>query len=89
MELPDHMEQVVGQRSHFQPGLVGFKSVAAGLVPAQSVLGLFDSIFNIGLAIARNLVKEQTMRRRRRHNLGLMPLNEEIIRPAVFRECVL
>ncbi len=37
---------------------------------------------------ARNLVKEQVMRRRRRHNLGLMPLNEEIIRPAVFRECV-
>lgn len=37
---------------------------------------------------ARNLVKEQTMRRRRRHNLGLMPLNEEVIRPEVYRECV-
>ena len=37
---------------------------------------------------AGNLVKEQTMRRGRRHNLGLMPLNEEIIRPAVYRESV-
>ena len=37
---------------------------------------------------ARNLVKEQTMRRRRRQDLGLMPLNEEIIRPEIYRECV-
>lgn len=40
------------------------------------------------IVTARNLVKDQTMRRRRRHNLGLMPLNEEIIRPDVYRECV-
>ena len=38
---------------------------------------------------ARNLVKEQTLRRKKRENLGLMPLNEKIIRPAVCRECVL
>ncbi|MCF8066345.1 MAG: integrase core domain-containing protein [Desulfarculaceae bacterium] len=38
---------------------------------------------------ARNLVKEQTMRRKRRHNLGLSPLNEQIIKPEVYRECVL
>eukprot|EP01022_Parablepharisma_sp_SALTPOND_P022229 TRINITY_DN44681_c1_g1_i3.p1 TRINITY_DN44681_c1_g1~~TRINITY_DN44681_c1_g1_i3.p1 ORF type:complete len:359 (+),score=52.33 TRINITY_DN44681_c1_g1_i3:1489-2565(+) len=37
---------------------------------------------------ARNLVKEQTMRRRKRHNLGLRPLNEEVIRPEVYREYV-
>ncbi|BEQ13148.1 transposase [Desulfoferula mesophila] len=37
---------------------------------------------------ARNLVKEQTMRRRRRQNLGLKPLNEEIIKPEVYRECL-
>jgi len=38
---------------------------------------------------ARNLVKKQTLRQRRRKNLGLMPLNEEIIRPDVYRKCVL
>lgn len=37
---------------------------------------------------ARNMVKEQTMRRRRRQNLGLIPLNEEIIKPDAYRECV-
>jgi hypothetical protein len=37
---------------------------------------------------ARNLLKEQTMRRRRRYNLGLSPLNQEIMRPEVYRECV-
>lgn len=37
---------------------------------------------------ARNLVKEQTMRRRRRQNLGLGPLNKEMIKPAILRECV-
>ncbi len=37
---------------------------------------------------ARNLVKEQTMRRRRRYNLGLRPLSQEIMRPEVYRECV-
>jgi len=36
--------------------------------------------------MARNLVKEQTLRRRRRQNLGLSPLNEEIIKPEVYRE---
>jgi len=39
------------------------------------------------IVTARNLVKEQTMRRRRRYNLGLRPLNEEVIRPEVYREC--
>ena len=37
---------------------------------------------------ARNLVKKQTMRRRKSQNLGLIPLNEEIIKPDVYRECV-
>ena len=37
---------------------------------------------------ARNLVKEQTLRRRRRQNMGLEPLNEEVIKPAILRECV-
>ena len=37
---------------------------------------------------ARNLVKEQTMCRRRRLNMGLEPLNEELIKPAILRESV-
>ena len=37
---------------------------------------------------ARNMVKEQTLRRRRSQNLGLEPLNEDLIKPAVLRECV-
>lgn len=40
------------------------------------------------ITAARNLVKEQTMHRRRRINTGLQPINEEIIRPTIFRECV-
>ena len=37
---------------------------------------------------ARSLVKEQTMRRRRRRNLELEPLNEELIKPPKLRESV-
>ena len=36
----------------------------------------------------RQLVKEQTMRRRKRENLGLKPLNEEPVKPQMLRECV-
>ena len=41
-----------------------------------------------GLIPARNMVKEQTLRRRRNQNLGLEPLNEDLIKPAVLREGV-
>ena len=40
------------------------------------------------IAKARNLVKEQTMRNRRRVNMGLKPLRDEMIKPAIFRESV-
>ena len=40
------------------------------------------------ITAARNLVKEQTMRQRRRINMGLTPLKEELIKPAIFRESV-
>ena len=36
----------------------------------------------------RQLVKEQTLRRRRRENLGLKPLNEQPLKPQLLRECV-
>jgi len=38
---------------------------------------------------ARDMVKEQALRRRRRLNQGLEPLKEELIKPDVLRECVL
>jgi hypothetical protein len=37
---------------------------------------------------ARNLVKEQTLRRRWREDMGLAPLTEELIQPGLLRECV-
>ena len=40
------------------------------------------------IAKARNLVKEQTMRNRKRMNMGLKPLSDELIKPAVLRESV-
>ena len=51
IELPDHMPEVVRQNPHLQPGLVGFKSLATGLVPRQGVLALFDPVFDLGPAI--------------------------------------
>jgi hypothetical protein len=40
------------------------------------------------IAKARNLVKEQTLRNRRRVNMGLEALSDELIKPAIFREGV-
>ena len=37
---------------------------------------------------ARSLLKDQNMRNRRRMNMGLEPLNDELIKPAIFRESV-
>jgi transposase InsO family protein/transposase-like protein len=36
----------------------------------------------------RQMVKEQTLRRRRRENLGLKTLKEDLIKPQIVRECV-
>lgn len=41
-----------------------------------------------GIVKARNLVEEQTVRRGRRHNLELRPLNEKVIRTDVYWRCV-
>ena len=40
------------------------------------------------IAKARNLIKEQTMRNRRRMNMGLEPLSDELIKPAILRQGV-
>jgi hypothetical protein len=47
IELRHHMQEVVGQNPHLQPGLVGFEALAAGLVPAQGVFALLDPVFRI------------------------------------------
>ena len=51
IELPDHMEKVIGQHPHLQPGLVGFEPLATGLVPAQGVLPFLDPVFDLGPAV--------------------------------------
>ena len=51
VELPEHMKQVVGQGPHLETGLIGFKAVAAGLVPAQGVLPLLDPVLGISSGI--------------------------------------
>jgi hypothetical protein len=38
LSCADHGQQVVGQGTHLQPGLVGLETVAAGLVPEQGVV---------------------------------------------------
>ena len=53
------------------------------LTPADVYHGRAEQI-----AKARNLVKEQTMRNRRRMNMGQEPLGNELIKPAILRESV-
>jgi len=36
----------------------------------------------------RNMVKKQTLQQRRRKNLGLPPLEKDVIKPAMLRESV-
>ena len=48
IELPDHMQKVVGQNHHLQPGLVGLERLATGLVLAQGVLPFLDPVFDLG-----------------------------------------
>ena len=53
------------------------------LTPADVYYGRAGQI-----AKARNLVKEQTIHNRRRINMGLKPLSNELIKPAILREGV-
>ena len=41
------MEQIVGEKAHFQPGFVRREPVAACFVPAQRVLTFLDPVLNI------------------------------------------
>src|SRR5208282_4276819 len=51
IELPDHMQEVVSQNPHLQPGLVGLKPLAAGLVQTESILALLNPVFHIPPAV--------------------------------------
>jgi len=52
-ELPDHMQEVVGQNPHLQPSPVGFKPQAAGLVPTESILALLNPVFHIPTGVGK------------------------------------
>ena len=45
VELPEQVQEIVCQKPHLQPGLVGFKAMATCFVPAQGVLALLDPVF--------------------------------------------
>ena len=51
IELPEHVQEVVSQNPHLQPGFVSLKPVAAGLVPAKRVLPFLDPVLNLASAI--------------------------------------
>jgi hypothetical protein len=51
IELPDHMQKIIGQNPHLQPSMVGLETLATGLVPAQGVLAFFDAVLHIAPAI--------------------------------------
>ena len=45
--LPEQAQEIVCQKTHLQPGLVGFKVMATCFVPAQGVLALLDPVFHL------------------------------------------
>ena len=51
IKLPDHMQEIVGQNPHLQPGLVGLEPLATGFVPPKSVLPFLDPVFDLGPAV--------------------------------------
>lgn len=51
VERPEHMEKIVGDNAHEQPGLIGLEPATACFVPAKGALALLDPILNIVLAI--------------------------------------
>jgi hypothetical protein len=48
VEFPDHVEEVVSQKPHLQPRLVGLEALATGLIPPQGVLSFLDPVFYLG-----------------------------------------
>jgi len=81
--LPWHLEHKVGEFVDYYNNKRVHESLD-NLTPADVFHGRAREIKG-----ARDLVKEQTLRRRRRLNLGLEPLKEELIKPQILRESVL
>ena len=51
IELPDHVQEVVCQKPHRQPGLVGLEPLATGFVPTQGVFAFLDPVLYLGPAV--------------------------------------
>jgi len=51
IETPDQVEEVVSQKPHIQPGLVGLEALATGLIPPQGVLFFLDPVFYLSPTI--------------------------------------
>ena len=47
IESADQMEQVIGDKPHFQLGFFSSEPMATCLVPAQRVFALFDPVFDV------------------------------------------
>ena len=52
VELPECVQEIVGQDFHEQTGLIGSEAVATRLVPAQHVVPLFDAVRNVPTTVA-------------------------------------
>ena len=78
-ELSEELERFVHYYNHQR-----VHESLGNLTPADVYLGRGREI-----QTARQRLKAQTLRRRRRHNKGLKPGKEELIRPSIYRESVL
>ena len=78
-ELSEELEHFVHYYNHQR-----VHESLGNLTPADVYLGRGREI-----QTARQRLKAQTLRRRRRHNKGLKPGKEELIRPSIYRESVL
>lgn len=51
IKLADHVQEVVSQNSHLEPGLIGLEPLTSGFVPAQGVLAFLAPVFDLCPAI--------------------------------------
>jgi len=81
-EIPQDLERAIGEFvAYYNHGRV--HESLGNLTPADVYAGRARDI-----QTARWRLKKQTLNRRRRINRGLSPRKEELIRPAIFRECL-
>ena len=51
VELPEQVQEIVGQKPHLQSDLVGLKGMATRFVQAQGIIALLDPVFYLSPAI--------------------------------------